>query len=66
MKIKQKKCDLDKVLAMPRPKHRKPLRPNRLLQLVIRVLAIFDLLPTRFTYTTEGLEKIGKKEPCLI
>ena len=66
MKIKQKKCDLDKVLAQPRPKHRNPLRPNRLLQLVIRVLAIFDLLPTGFTYTTEGMEKIGKKEPCLI
>jgi len=66
MKIKQKKRDLDKVLAQPRPKHRNPLRPNRLLQLVIRVLAIFDLLPTGFTYTTEGMEKIGKKEPCLI
>ena len=66
MKIKQKKCDLDKVQAMPRPKHKNPLRPNRLLQLVIRVLAIFDLLPTGFTYTTEGMEKIGKNEPCLI
>lgn len=66
MKIKQKKLDLEKVLAQPRPKHRNPLRPNRLLQLVIRILAIFDLLPTGFTYTTEGMEKIGKKEPCLI
>ena len=66
MKIKQKNCDLEKVLAQPRPKHRKPWRPNRLLQLVIRILAIFDLFPTGFTYTTEGMEKIGKNEPCLI
>ncbi len=66
MKIKTKKYDYEKVCALPRPKHRNPLRPNRLLQLVIRVLSIFDLFPTKFTYTTEGMEKIGKKEPCLI
>ena len=66
MKIKTKQRDYEKVCALPRPKHRNPLRPNFLLQLVIRVLAIFDLFPTKFTYTTEGMEKIGKKEPCLI
>ena len=66
MKIKTKQRDYEKVCALPRPKHRNPLRPNFLLQLVIRVLAIFDLFPTKFTYTMEGMEKIGKKEPCLI
>ena len=66
MKIKTKQLAYEKVMALPRPKHRKPLRPNRLLQLVIRVLAIFDLRPTGFTYQTHGMEKIGKKQPCLI
>ena len=51
---------------MPRAKHREPLRPNRILQLVIRALSILDLWPVKFSYTTEGMEKIGKKEPCLI
>ena len=51
---------------MKRPKRRKPMRPIFLLQLVIRVLAIFDLLPTGFTYDMHGMEKIGKDEPCLI
>ena len=66
MKIKVKRLSYDKVMALPREKHRKPLRPLGLLQLVVRVLAIFDLLPTKFTYDTHGMEKIGKDEPCLI
>ena len=61
-----KKLSYKEVMALPRPKHRLPLRPNRLLQLVIRGLAILDLFPTKFTYTTEGMERIGEKEPCLI
>ena len=66
MKIATKQLSYEKAMAKKRPKHRKPLRPNRLLQLVIRVLAIFDLAPVRFTYEKHGMEKIGKREPCLI
>ena len=66
MKVALKKLSYEKAMARKRPVHRNPLRPNFLLALVIRALAVFDLLPTRFTYTTDGLEKIGKKEPCLI
>ena len=66
MKIKTKQLSYEKVMALPRPKHRKPLRPMFLLQLVIRILAILDLFPTKFTYKTYGMEKLGKKEPCLI
>ena len=66
MKIKTKQLSYEEVMALPREKHRNPLKPLWLLQLVVRVLAIFDLLPTRFTYKTHGMEQIGKKEPCLI
>ena len=66
MKIKTKRLSYEKVMALPREKHRKPMRPIGILQLVIRVLAIFDLFPTKFTYDTHGMEKIGKDEPCLI
>ena len=66
MKIKTKNLPYEEVMALPRPKHRNPLKPLFLLQLVVRVLAILDLLPTKFTYKTYGMEKIGKKEPCLI
>ena len=66
MKIKTKHLSYEKVMALPRTKHRNPLKPLFILQLVVRILAIFDLIPTKFTYTTQGMEKIGKKEPCLI
>ncbi len=66
MKIKTKKRSYAQVMAMRRPKHREPLRPLWLLQAVVRVLSIFDLRPVKFSYTTEGMEKIGEKEPCLI
>ena len=66
MKIKTKNRPYEQVAAIPRPPHRKPLKPLFLLQLVVRVLAIFDLLPTKFTYAAHGMERIGKKEPCLI
>ena len=66
MKITTKNRTYEQVMAMKRTKRRKPMRPIFLLQLVIRVLAIFDLLPTGFTYDMHGMEKIGKDEPCLI
>ena len=66
MKIKTKYLSYEKVMTLPRNKHRNPLKPLFLLQLVVRVLAILDLFPTKFTYETHGMEKIGRKEPCLI
>ena len=66
MKIATKQLSYEKAMSKKRPKHRNPLRPNRLLQLVIRVLAIFDLVPVHFTYEKHDMEKIGKHEPCLI
>ena len=66
MKIATRSAPYEKVMQRKRPKHRKPLRPNFLLATVIRILAIFDLWPTHFTYETHGMEKIGKKDPCLI
>ena len=66
MKTVTKKASYDKVAALPRTKHRKPLRPLFLIQVLIRLLSFWDLLPTKFTYDTQGMEKIGKDEPCLI
>ena len=66
MKIKVKNCPYEEVMAAKRPKRRKPLRPLFLLQIVIRILAIFDLWPAKFTFQKHGMEKIGRKEPCLI
>ena len=66
MKIATRRLPYEKVMEKKRPRHRKPLRPLFLLQLLIRFLAIFDLAPTHFCYTAEGMEKLSKNEPCLI
>ena len=66
MKTVTRRAPYEKVAAMERTKHRNPLRPMFFLQILIRLLSFYDLLPTRFTYKTHGMEKVGKKEPCLI
>ncbi len=66
MKIKTKTLSYDEVMALPRNKHRNPLKPLFLLQLVVWLLGIFDLLATKFTYEKHGMEQIKKGEPCLI
>ena len=53
-------------MSMARTKPHKPLRPLILLQILIRILSMFDLIPAKFTYEKHGMEKIGRKEPCLI
>ena len=66
MKTVVRNSTYEKVMAMERTKHRKPLRPVFLIQILIRILSMFDLIPVKFTYTTHGMEKVSKKEPCLI
>ncbi len=66
MKIATKRISYADAMKKERPKHRNPLRPMFLLQLVIRILAIFDLKPTNFKFDTHRMDKLGKREPCLI
>ena len=66
MKIKTKVMPYEQVMALPRPAHKKPLKPNLLLTSVVRVLAEFDLFPTKFSYTQHGMEDLPEKEPVLI
>ena len=65
MKIKTKALSYDQVMALPKGKRRRPIRPSRLLNLVVQAAATPDLLATKFSYTKEGMEKIGK-QPALI
>ena len=65
MKIRTQKKSYDAVMALPRPKHRKPLRPNFLLQSVVRIASLPDLWATNFKFTRHGMDQI-KGQPCLI
>lgn len=67
MKIKTLKRSYAEVMALPRPKHKKPARPWFLLRLLIRVLAIGALWKTKFRYRISREDRRTlKKEPCLI
>ena len=65
MKIKTRRMTYDEVLALPRLKHKKPLKPSRALATLVRILSAPTLKKTGFSYTSERMELVGK-EPCLI
>ena len=54
------------VLNKPAKKEKKPARPSFFFRTLIRVLSISDLKATNFKYKSIGMEKLSKKEPCLI
>ncbi len=63
MKIRTVRKKYEDVATLPRPKHKKPIRPWFILRVLIRILSIVDMFKTSFTYETEG--EIPK-EPSLI
>ena len=65
MKIQVKEKDFDRVMALPRYKHKRPKKINLFWRTLIRFLTVFGMAGTGFKYETEGLEQL-KKEPCLI
>ena len=65
MKIKTAVKSYTEVLSMA-PEKRKPVKkPSILFRLLVRVLAFFELRKVKFSFTKHGMEKLGKKEPCL-
>ena len=66
MKTSVKKLDYDKAIALPRPGHKMPIKPNIFWRTLIRLLTVFGLSGTGFKLEKERMELIGKDEPCLI
>ena len=54
MKTTVKKLDFEKVMALPRPQHKNPVKVNLFWRLLIRFLTIFVMMGTGFRYETEG------------
>ncbi len=65
MKIKITDMPYDKVLAVPQKKHKKPKRPNMLFRSLLKLVSLPDLYATHFKCEKSGMERLGKKEPCL-
>lgn len=65
MKIVSKRLPFERVLALPKPKHRNPMKPWAVLRGLIRLLSMPDMVATKFKYTQSRMELVGKR-PCLI
>jgi hypothetical protein len=62
MKTTVKKMDFDKVMALPRYPHKTPKKPHMFWRLLIRLLTVFGMAGTKFTYESERMELLGKDE----
>jgi len=65
MKIKTKKLSYDEVMAKPLWKHKKPIKQSSFWRFVLRMASRGELKATDFTCERMGMERLGKKEPCL-
>lgn len=66
MKIRSKNKSYEAVLAMPKQKEIKPKKPDVFFRTLLRVASLPDLLAVRFHADYYDMEKLGKKEPCLV
>ena len=54
------------VMAMKKAKHQKPWKQYKFFGWLLKFVSSFDLKATNFKYREIGMEKLGKKEPCLV
>lgn len=66
MKIKSKKLSYEQVMKLPEQPRLQPKKPNIAVRTLLKLLAYPDLIATKFSCKTVGMEKLGKDEPCLI
>lgn len=66
MKIKTATKSYDEVMAIKPKKRIKPKRPNILFRTVLKVGSLPDLIAVRFKLKKIGMDRLDKKEPCLI
>ena len=64
MKTKLTRKSYDEVMAMPRRKHQKPVKPNILFRTLMLVASLPDIIATGFKANKIGMERLGKKEPA--
>ena len=65
MKIRTVKKPYDEVIAIEQKKRKKPIKPNIFFRILTMTLSVFSI-PRGFTYKKIGMERLSKKEPCLI
>ena len=66
MKTTVKEVSYEKVLALPERKLQKPVKPAPFWRWLIKTLAKGDLKATHFKANYIGMDRLSKKEPCLV
>ncbi len=66
MKIKAIPASYEKVASIPPEKHIQPLKPHIFFRTIMKIASLPDLWSTHFRCRRIGMEKLGRKEPCLI
>lgn len=66
MKIKIQEIDYDEALKKPTLVHKNPQKPSMLFRTLLKLLSAPELKAVHFTCNRIGMEKLGKKEPCLV
>ena len=66
LKTTIKTMDYEQVMALPRPEHMMPRKPNIFWRTLVRVLSWLTMLGTPCEYEVEELNTLPKDEPCLI
>ena len=59
------KKNYEEVMAIPPMPHLKPVKQSGLLRMLVKCLSVPELHKAHFRCEVNGMEAIGKKEPCL-
>ncbi len=65
MKIKTVKKSYDEVMALRPSKHKRPRKVSFFFRALLFLVSLPDLIAVRFCCRRIGMEKLGKREPCL-
>lgn len=65
MKVKTKRLSYDAVVALKKPKHQRPKRPNILFRTLLKLVSLPDLLSARFRSEWVGERRPKRRECCL-
>ena len=66
MKIKTVELSYPELLSLPAHPRKRPRKPSFFLRSLVRVLSVGELKKVRFKFNEIGMEKLGKKDACLI
>jgi len=66
MKTKVKSLSYEDVLKLPKEKLKKPVKPAPFWRWLIKTVGSFDLKDANFKCNYINMDKLGKKEPCLV